>query len=24
LLIDMANSIVNLNEQLVGLRGKPK
>jgi len=24
LLIDMANSIVNLNEQLVGLRGKPQ
>lgn len=24
LLIDMANSIVNLNEQLVGLRGNPK
>lgn len=24
LLVDMANSIVNLNEQLVGLRGKPE
>jgi CRP/FNR family cyclic AMP-dependent transcriptional regulator len=24
LLVDMANSIVNLNEQLVGQRGKPQ